>query len=104
MADSGSRPTQDPHRCEFPNAAPGWTWSCPDCQSQWIARDAGPLDIRWEARPTQDTTAHEADYEFDGYEYRVCCSCGYFYRVCESQEVAETEFANHVDLSGVGRG
>jgi hypothetical protein len=28
--------------------APGDTWECPACSADWVAKDAGPLDIRWE--------------------------------------------------------
>lgn len=44
-------------------------------------------------------TKHEAQYEtYEGWT-TVQCACANFYRICESEEVAEAEFANHVDLS-----
>lgn len=40
---------------------------------------------------------HEPYYEFDGAGTVVRCCCG-FYRWCESDEVAEAEYRNHVDI------
>ena len=28
-------------------AAPGWRWRCPECRTDWLAVDDGPLDIKW---------------------------------------------------------
>lgn len=39
-----------PHDCieaHDPHGAPGWHWTCPDCEKCWVAESAGPLDIRW---------------------------------------------------------
>lgn len=37
----------DGHHCEFPDAAPGDHWECSVCHWQWMADEAGPLDITW---------------------------------------------------------
>lgn len=38
------------HRCEQPNAAPGDKFRC-WCGQAWVAKEHGPLDIRWEHWP-----------------------------------------------------
>ena len=46
--------------------APGDAWECPACSADWVAKDAGPLDIRWElaaanAAEAQQTLAQSSD-------------------------------------------
>lgn len=43
------------HDCRYPNAAPGWQWTCPECWITWVAVEAGPLDIAWERVPPKPT-------------------------------------------------
>jgi hypothetical protein len=32
------------------SGAPGDEWECPNCSAEWVAEDAGPLDIYWRLR------------------------------------------------------
>ena len=45
------------HAGGFPSAAPGWRHDCLICGAAHIARDWGPLDIRWERLPDSSPTA-----------------------------------------------
>lgn len=45
------------------------------------------------------TDRHEAEYEWDSSYTAVQCRCG-FYRIAEGRDVAEREYANHIDNQG----
>lgn len=45
------------HSPQFPGAAPGWRHDCFECGARHIAREFGPLDIRWERLPDSSSVA-----------------------------------------------